>query len=93
MAFKFDWDPLKAEENLKKHRVSFGEATGVFHDSLAITYPDGEHSLGEPRFLTFGMSGQQRILVVSHCETAAGLRIISARCVTREERRIYEEGD
>lgn len=60
-------------------------------DPLAVTYPDEEHSMGEARFLTFGLSDQHRILVVSHIESIRGIRIISARRVTREERRIYEE--
>ena len=89
--FKFDWDEQKAASNLVKHKVSFTEAASVFHDAHAVTYPDGERSLGEPRFLTFGLSDKQRVLVVSHVETGSGIRIISARRVTREERKIYEE--
>ncbi len=92
MDFNFDWDTDKANANLSKHRVSFAEAASVFFDALAITYPDGEHSTGESRFLTFGLSDQQRMLIVSHVETAGGIRIVSARRVTREERKIYEEG-
>lgn len=92
MVFDFDWDSLKANANFRKHGVSFVEAVSVFHDPLAVTYPDGEHSMNEPRFLTFGMSSRERILVVSHCESSRGVRIISARRVSREERRIYEEG-
>ncbi|MEO5863130.1 MAG: BrnT family toxin [Burkholderiales bacterium] len=92
MDFEFDWDTDKASASLAKHRVSFAEAASVFYDSLAITYPDGEHSTGESRFLTFGLSDQQRRLVVSHTEISRGIRLISARRVTREERKMYEEG-
>jgi uncharacterized protein len=90
--FDFDWDPAKAAANLKKHQVSFTEAGTVFYDPLAVTYPDGRHSHGEFRFLTFGVSDRGQLLVVSHVEASSRLRIISARRVTREERRIYEEG-
>ena len=90
--FKFDWEEQKAASNLAKHKVSFAEAASVFYDAHAVTYPDGGHSIGEPRFLTFGLSDKQRVLVVSHVETGGGIRIISARRVTREERKIYEEG-
>jgi uncharacterized protein len=89
--FEFDWDEHKASANLAKHKVSFAEAASVFYDAFAITYPDGEHSLGEPRYLTFGLSDKHRILVVSHVEIQGGMRIISARRVTHEERKIYEE--
>ena len=54
--FKFDWNEQNAASNLVKHKVSFEEAASVFHDAHAATYPDGEHSLGEPRFLTFYLS-------------------------------------
>ncbi len=89
--FEFDWDNRKAASNLAKHKVSFTEGASVFMDSLAVTYPDGEHASGEVRFLTFGMSDRHRVLVVSHIESTRGIRIISARRVTREERKIYEE--
>lgn len=89
--FEFDWDNRKAASNLTKHRVSFVEGASVFLDGLAVTYSDGEHSSGEARFLTFGLSDRNRILVVSHDETTRGIRIISARRVTREERKIHEE--
>ena len=89
--FEFDWDNRKAASNLTKHKVSFAEGASVFMDPLAVTYPDGKHSSGEMRFLTFGMSDRHRVLVISHIESTRGIRIISARRVTREERKIYEE--
>lgn len=89
--FKFDWDEQKAASNLLKHKIAFAEAVSVFFDAHAVTYPDGEHSRGESRFITFGLSDRQRVIVVAHVEIAGGIRIISARRVTREERKIYEE--
>ncbi len=89
---KFDWDPRKADENVAKHGVSFQEAGEVFGDPLAITYPDPDHSEGEARFLTFGCTAEQRLLVVSHTERDDTSRIISARPATPDERQIYEEG-
>jgi uncharacterized DUF497 family protein len=49
---EFEWDPTKAATNKLKHGVSFGEATTVFGDPLAITYSDPDHSEDEYRFLT-----------------------------------------
>lgn len=51
---KFDWDPKKAEANLRKHDVSFDEAATVFLDPMAVSGPDPEHSVGEDRYITFG---------------------------------------
>ena len=89
---EFEWDERKAEGNLKKHGVSFHEAGTVFGDPMAITFHDSEHSEDEPRFLTFGLSRANRLLVVAHTDRGHRVRILSARSMTRHERRIYEEG-
>ena len=88
---KFEWDPRKAEINLRKHGVSFDEAGSVFLDRLALSGPDPEHSVGESRYITFGMSRLNRLLAVSHTYRPDAIRIIMARCITRGERKIYEE--
>jgi len=89
---RFEWDPKKAAANLKKHGVSFQEAATVFGDALAITFQDPDHSEGEERQLTFGLSLQKRLIVVSHTQREDRTRIISARPLGRKERVIYEEG-
>ena len=55
---EFDWDPHKAVENLRKHKVSFDEAATVLGDLLSVTVPDPDHSFEESRFLKGGLSGQ-----------------------------------
>lgn len=89
---QFSWDPQKAADNLKKHGVSFEEASTVFRDVLSTTGSDPDHSNGEHRFVTFGISKKNRILVVAHTEETDSIRIISACPATRQERKIYEEG-
>ena len=89
---RFEWDPKKAAENLRKHRVSFEESSTVFGDPFAITFPDPDHSTSERRSLTFGMSQEARLLVVSHTDRRGTVRLISARRALRNERHIYEEG-
>jgi len=84
--------PKKAVANLRKHGVSFEEASTVFHDAFSVIGSDTDHSVGEHRFVTFGNSIQNR-LVVAHIEENERIRIISAHRVTRQERRIYEEGE
>jgi hypothetical protein len=89
----FEWDPEKAAANLAKHGVSFEEAATVFDDPLADTYDDPDHSESEERFLTFGLSRQRRALVVGHCDRGNRVRIITARPMTRREKRQHEEGN
>ncbi len=88
----FKWDPRKAAANLRKHGIDFREAATVLNDPLSTTFPDPDHSGLEPRFVTVGMSSQQRLLVVVHAEEGNWARVISARRATRQERRFYEEG-
>ena len=89
---EFEWDGNKAAANLRKHRVSFEDASSVLGDPLAITFQDPAHSFGEHRFLAFGVSRTGLLLVVSFADRGKRTRLISARQATRAERKIYEEG-
>jgi uncharacterized DUF497 family protein len=85
----FSWDERKAASNLKKHGVTFDEASTVFADPLALAIED----LQDPgRTLLLGTSIRQRILLVVHAELDEDtIRIVSARRATSHERRHYEE--
>ena len=89
---EFEADPIKAAQNLNKHKVSFEEAASVFGDSMAYTFADPDHSIDEERWLTFGMSGVGRVLAVIYTERRKKIRLISARVATKHERNIYEKG-
>ena len=87
----FEWDPGKAAQNRRKHRVSFHEAATVFGDPLTLTYQDPDHSVHEQRFITVGMSSAGQLLIVAHADSGDRIRIITARKTTRRERSHYEE--
>ena len=89
---RLEWDTRKAAKNLKKHGVTFQEAATVFGDPLSVTFLDPDHSEDKERHLTFGLSLQRRLVVVSHTQRGEQTRIINARLMDREERVIYEEG-
>jgi len=90
----FSWDPVKAVNNEKKHKVAFEEAKTVFYDPRAILLDDPDHSEKEERFLIIGMSWHQKTLIVSHCymESNEEIRIISARKAARKEKNTYTRG-
>lgn len=88
---EFEWDPKKANKNLRKHKISFTEAATVFNDPLGITVRDPDHSAEEDRYIIVGTSNHLRLLMVAFSERGDRLRIISARELTRTERKIYEE--
>ena len=79
----------RAARNLQKQGVSFEEAASVFRDDLSITVPDPDHSMEEERFITVGVSSQNRLLMVTHTDQGDLIRIISARELTPRERRQY----
>jgi len=89
---KIEWDPQKARSNLRKHKVPFEEAATALSDPMAATGDDPDHSVGEFRYVTFGMSERGRLLVVAHTERGQTIRIISARVASKGELKIYEEG-
>jgi uncharacterized DUF497 family protein len=85
---RFIWDPKKAAGNLKKHGVSFEEASTAFDDPLGAYYPDALHA---DRFILIGYSRRPRLLYVVHGEVKGDvIRIISARKATKHEKTRYE---
>jgi len=88
---RFEWDPDKAAVNLTKHGVNFEEASSVFADTLAVIFDDEAHSTNEHREIIIGHSQRSRLLLVSFVERESGIRLISARVATRQEREDYEE--
>jgi len=66
MQYSFDWDPVKAKQNLKKHGVSFERAAQVFLDPFAISVYDDQHSENEDRWITIGMEANEVIIIVVH---------------------------
>ena len=90
---EFKWHPLKAAANLKKHKVSFEEASSVFGDKQHLEVPDREHSYEEMRYLAIGRSDLGRLLTLIFTERGTKLRLISARLAEPWERRAYEAAD
>lgn len=76
---------------MSKHGVSFREAATVLGDPLGATVSDPDHSSAEDRYITVGSSNRGRLLLVAHTERGDRIRIISARELTRAERKAYEE--
>ncbi|MDW7710459.1 MAG: BrnT family toxin [Deferrisomatales bacterium] len=92
MGLRFEWDRRKAAGNLRKHGVSFDEASTVFDDALGRIFDDEDHSEREPREIIVGHSAAGRLLLVSFTERGENvIRIISARPATPRERDDYEE--
>lgn len=96
MHYNFEWDPMKAKQNIRKHKVSFERAAMIFRDPYMISMFDDEHSQSEDRWITIRRNGNGILLVVSHTfleinTSLCNIRIISARKAVKYERKQYEE--
>ena len=87
---EFQWDDLKAAQNLAKHGVSFEVARAVFKDPFAVEYVDDREDYGETRLIIIGLV-DNRLLVVAYTMRDEAIRIISARAAEPFERREYHE--
>lgn len=96
LRYTFEWDPIKAKENRRKHGISFERAVEVVLDPLAVSLFDEAHSEAEERWITIGRDSQGRLLVLVHTfeeisDQECRMRVISARKATRQEARDYQE--
>ena len=82
---RYDWDPAKAEANLRKHGVSFEEAGDMLDGNRFYERPDVRHSFSEARVRTIGFTPTGRLIVVITSITGPRPRIISARRATKRE--------
>lgn len=92
--YNFEWDPGKALDNSSKHGITFEEAATVFQDSKAISIFDPDHSENEERWITMGISGKGKLLIVIHTfreesEDVILIRIISSRKASKQEAKQY----
>lgn len=88
---KFDWDQWNLQKNEIKHGVSTLEAESVFFDVRYCLYLDEKHSNStEKRYLLYGRSSENRILMIGFTIRKGKVRIITARTASKKERAIYE---
>jgi uncharacterized DUF497 family protein len=96
MDYTFEWDPDKAQRNKKNHGISFEQAATVFRDPRAISLYDAQHSKGEERWITLGLSADSGLITVCHTfkwidPSTARIRIFSSRKATQREILQYSE--
>ena len=88
MSFDFEWDNEKNASNIRKHGVSFEDATRVFYDEFSyMAYDDRDY--GEDRFQIIGMAYEKILFIVYTERNENTIRIISARRADREESEAY----
>ena len=87
---RYEWNPDKEKRNRRKHGIRFADAVPVLEDERAITMLDYESDPEEERYVTLGLDGLGRLLVVVYVyggeET---IRLISARPAEPHEQEEY----
>jgi uncharacterized DUF497 family protein len=86
----FQWDEGNSEKNWEKHRVSRFECEQLFFNEPLLVVQDAEHSQDESRYYALGQTNRERKLFVVLTIRNDLIRVISARDMSRRERRYYE---
>ena len=85
----FDWDECNTEKIWLKHQVSRVECEHVFFNQPFVAGEDIEHSQEEARFYVLGETDTDRALFLVFTIRDELIRVITARDMSRRERRIY----
>ena len=86
----FEWDDDKAAENLRKHKIAFSEAIGIFN-GIVYSEVDDRFEYGETRETSIGYVQGMTALTVAHTDRNGKKRIITARKATKTERRLLND--
>jgi len=87
----FDWNGGNINKNLERHNVTDREAEEVFANEPKFILEDESHSETEKRYMLWGITGGGRKLTLIFTIRRNRVRIISARGMSRKERKFYEE--
>jgi uncharacterized DUF497 family protein len=87
----FQWDLGNSRKNLKRHQVTDNEAEEAFFNQPIVVVDDTRHSVNERRFVLHGVTNEGRGLTVIFTARGSLIRVISARDMSRKERRAYEK--
>ena len=87
----FDWDEDNVDKIWSKHRVGPFECEQIFFNQPLVVVPDEEHSQDEARFLVLGRTDSDRRLFLVFTPRKNKIRVVSARNMTKPERKEYEK--
>lgn len=86
----FEWDAGNIEKNWRSHEVSAAECEQVFFSEPLVAAVDVTHSAIEDRFFCLGQTDAGRLLFIAFTLREDLIRVISARDMSRKERKVYE---
>ena len=86
----FDWDEGNVRKNWESHRVTQQEAEQIFFNRPLIVADGVRHSEAERRYHVLGQTDEDRALFVAFTVRDERSRVISARDMSRRERKVYQ---
>ncbi|HEY6367901.1 MAG TPA: BrnT family toxin [Candidatus Binatia bacterium] len=86
----FQWDKGNSSKNERKHGVTDRESEEIFFNNPLVIARSVKGS-PEIRYAALGKTYGSRLLAVVFTIRANRIRIISARPMSRNERKLYEE--
>jgi uncharacterized protein len=88
---QFEWNQGNAGKSWIKHNISDKECEEPFFDPKQKVVEDVHHSEKENRYLLFGKTKQNQLLIIAFTIRHNRVRIISARIINKKEKAIYEK--
>ena len=86
----FDWDEGNLLKNWEKHGVSASECEQIFFSNPLIAGLDGKHADRESRYYALGITDAKRRLFIAFTVRKKRIRVISARDMSRKERKVFD---
>ncbi len=87
---EFEWDSHNADKIHEKHKVTAAECEQIFFNLPLIVSEDVRHSHVENRFYALGQTDAERMLFLVFTVRKNKIRVISARTMSKKERRVYQ---
>jgi hypothetical protein len=85
----FDWDDGNRQKNWPRHKVAWWECEEVFFNQPLYIFQDQNHSMAEERYYLLGKTHNHRFLFIVFTRRSSRIRVISARDMSRKERKVY----
>jgi uncharacterized DUF497 family protein len=89
----FEWDEGNSDKNWRRHEVRQAEAEQALLNEPLVVATTIRHKAREPRFIALGRTDTARLLTVVFTIRGRRVRVISARAMSRAERKVYEQAD
>lgn len=87
----FEWDEGNSSKNWLRHEIQQVEAEQALLNTPLVLDATSRHAAAEPRYIALGQTDAGRLLTVVFTVRGSRVRVISARAMSKQERKVYGE--